>query len=131
VSLCGEILVKEPSFVDHNVLFISTFAPISFPGCRCPEQYTGSHCELLKTERHKYGPPLAKDTDSAGILFVLVVLAILLVALTSVIVFRLRGKNRYRYNIETAYIEEEAEKSSMMEEVDFEDDGVMEDIELL
>lgn len=127
----GKYWYKNPMFVMSTVLFISTFAPASFPGCRCPEQYTGSHCELLKTERHKNGPPLAKDTDSAGILFVLVILAILLAALASVIVLRLKGKNRHRYNIETGYTEEEAEKSSMMEEVDFEDDGVMEDIELL
>jgi hypothetical protein len=86
---------------------------------------------LLKSERHKNGPPLANSdaAGSAAIIFVCSIIGILLAITTAVVVIRMRAQEKVRI-IETAHIEEDADKSPIMEEVGFEE-AFLEDVELL
>lgn len=104
----------------------------SYPACKCPPQYTGPHCELLKTVAQLSGSKIvAPEKESAASVFGLFVSCLLLVMLALFAHTKLRGQTSRdkTAQIQAAHIEDEASKAPMMEDVDFE--GLMEDVELL
>jgi hypothetical protein len=123
-----------------NILFLfesllttpCTFVLRRFPACKCPPQYTGAHCELLKAVGQNSGTQLKTEKESAASLFAAFIVCILLVVL--VLFFHVRRRRQQSSQDKTAIIraaqaEQEESEAAMMEEVDFE--GVMEDVELL
>ena len=89
------------------------------------------HCELLRAGKPQSGSQLSTEGGgSAAVIFSGLVLAIVLVALFAVIYAKIRmGESEDQKTIEISHIHDDAGKSPIMEEVDFEDE-VMEDIEL-
>ena len=89
------------------------------------------HCELLKAGKPQSGSQLApEEGGSAAVIFSCLVLSIVLVVVFYVLYIRVRvGHAEDQERIQTSHIHDDAAKSPIMEEVDFEDEP-MEDIEL-
>lgn len=102
-----------------------------YPACKCPELYTGPHCELLKSDAQRTALKLQNNKESAASIFVLFTLGVLLVVAVLFVYTRTRGQSSRDKTamVRAAHIEDAASKSPNMEEVDFE--GAMEDVELL
>ena len=101
----------------------------SYPGCKCPPQYTGVHCELLQDYHTQSQMHLGKNSDSsAAIIFVILVLGVVLVVLTVAFMYRLREQVRRRNEVVEEHHLEPGSAKSIMEEVDFDDSAELEDI---
>jgi hypothetical protein len=103
----------------YSTLLYSTH---SHEGCNCPEEYTGLHCELTKSfkSRTQQGQSATDAHSHVTLLFVLLFLSIVLVAVTSAVVYRMRSV-RVEDNIivENAHLNASPIRGTM-EEVGFE-----------
>jgi len=104
---------------------------LRYPACKCPEPYTGTFCELLKSDQQLIDLKGQNKKESAGSIFGFFVFCVLVVLAVLFLYAKTRGQSSRDKTamIRAAHIKEEASKSLIMEEVDF--DGVMEDVELL
>ena len=140
------MLVKTYMLTCSQSLLLPIHKNISHPGCKCPDLYTGVHCELLKRVRSDQNDPSSRnpagdETTDSAIIFTLLLLSIVLLVLTGAIVYRSREKKKIRRRrLHRDHIEQSRIKDSEsnMEQLAFQDepdedisDADMEEVELL
>jgi len=77
------------------------------PGCDCPDDYTGEHCELLKAHHPDYEPPITKipstgsedDEKKAAFMYVVLILSSLLLIASVAYLMRMKARERRRRDI--------------------------------
>lgn len=102
----------------------------TFPACKCPPQYTGPHCELLKPSLVDLGPPLKDPSNgsSAASLASLLILGVILVILVLWFYRRCKGQSTHEIT-EIVHAADDLEDHEPITEEEI--DGVLEDVELL
>ena len=104
----------------------------SYPGCVCPPEYTGPHCEFLKLAEERIRLTPTPSERSTGLKLFITATCLLIPAAVFYGYKKVRGQSSRSKTaaVEAAHFEDEADHSDdeddMMEEVDFE----LEDIEL-
>ena len=115
-------------------------------GCKCPDTYTGVHCELLKKVRPNQGGSddgsgaFSGHSSDYAILFVILLLVIVLMVISGAIYYRMKeGTRQRRKRLERDHIDNSRvhQETSNMDQLDFDNDDEeineedMEEVELL
>lgn len=119
------------SLIQCLLACLLVYSSCSHAGCSCPEYYTGVHCELTKSFKHRTQQPT--DTKRFMVLlftFIVLVVAVVLIAVARVVMYRMPGRlERDKLFIKNSHMGEEPYRGTM-EEVGFIDQTELEDVVL-